>query len=144
MKLLLFIALIIILPAKVAPAFSNDENSVEIILNEIRLKNNRQALKKDELLTLAAQAHAKDMRYKGYFSHTGLNGSNHFGRIKRQGYTACYTAENIAKGQKTPAKAMADWMRSEGHRHNILSGRPIHYGLGISGNVWVMLFAKPC
>lgn len=143
--LVFFIAFAMPLTAlSISPAIADDSKIVETLLNDIRAKNDRRALRESEQLTAAAVAHAQDMNRKGYFSHTGLDGSDHFERIKRQGYKACYTAENIAKGQKTPAKVMADWMRSEGHRHNILNDKPVDYGLGISGNVWVMLFAKGC
>lgn len=50
--------------------------------------------------------------------------------------------ENIAKGQLTPAQVMDDWMHSENHRRNILSGAFDEIGIGIFGDVWVQEFGK--
>jgi uncharacterized protein YkwD len=50
--------------------------------------------------------------------------------------------ENIAKGQLTPSEVMEDWMQSENHRRNILSGAFEEIGIGIFGNVWVQEFGK--
>lgn len=50
--------------------------------------------------------------------------------------------ENIAKGQMTPAQVVDDWMRSENHRNNILSGAFDEIGIGIFGNLWVQNFGK--
>lgn len=50
--------------------------------------------------------------------------------------------ENIAKGQLTPNQVMDDWMNSENHRRNILSGAFDEIGIGIFGDVWVQEFGK--
>ncbi|OGJ58069.1 hypothetical protein A2881_04995 [Candidatus Peribacteria bacterium RIFCSPHIGHO2_01_FULL_55_13] len=50
--------------------------------------------------------------------------------------------ENIAKGQLTPTQVMNDWMQSENHRRNILSGAFDEIGIGIFGDVWVQEFGK--
>lgn len=50
--------------------------------------------------------------------------------------------ENIAKGQLTPSQVMDDWMQSENHRKNILSGAFDEIGIGIFGDVWVQEFGK--
>ena len=115
-----------------------------VLLNQARLQNSRQALTQSEELTRAAQKHADDMRAKNYFSHTGQNGSSHFQRIEEENYTACYTAENIAKGQKTPAAVMNGWMNSKGHRTNNLSTKAREYGIGRTANIWVLVFASKC
>jgi len=126
-----------------AKAMTSSEE-LGILLNQERLQNSRQALTQSKELTMVAQKHADDMRVKNYFSHTGLNGSSHQQRIKEAHYTACYTAENIAKGQKTPAAVMNGWMNSKGHRTNNLSMRAKEYGIGKSANIWVLVFASKC
>lgn len=50
--------------------------------------------------------------------------------------------ENIAKGQLTPTQVMDDWMKSENHRRNILSGAFDEMGIGIFADVWVQEFGK--
>jgi uncharacterized protein YkwD len=50
--------------------------------------------------------------------------------------------ENIAKGQLTPTQVMNDWMKSENHRKNILSGAFDEIGIGIFGDLWAQEFGK--
>jgi len=119
-------------------------NNFDFLLNQERSQNDREPLTSIEALRLAAQAHADDMRQKNYFSHIGQDGSSHEDRIREHGYIACSTGENIAKGQKTPDAVMRAWMNSPGHRENILKARSQHYGIGVSGDIWVALFAAGC
>lgn len=56
-------------------------------------------------------------------------------------------AENIAEGQESSAQAISDWMRSPGHRANILNGRHSRIGVGwaadASGRLyWCQQFAS--
>ena len=125
-------------------SYASSTDELGVLLNKVRLGNAVQAIIKSEALTLAAQKHADDMARNNYFSHTGLNGSSHFQRIKAENYVACYIAENIAKGQKTPSAVMEGWMNSEGHRANNLSVRAQEFGIGQSGRVWVLVLATKC
>ncbi len=50
--------------------------------------------------------------------------------------------ENIAKGQMSPMQVMDDWMKSENHRKNILSGAFDEIGIGIFGDLWAQEFGK--
>lgn len=135
---------ILAMPVKLFAGEIREVETVGVLLNQERLVHGKHALKPLAPLMEAAQLHADDMGRNNYFSHTGQNGSSHAGRISRQGYRACYTAENIAKGQKTPSSVMKAWMNSEGHRNNMLSGQGDFYGIGIAGNIWVMVFARGC
>ena len=96
------------------------------------------ALRVDPELTAAARIRAEEIVQK--FSHTRPDGT----RWKTV-YPDAY-AENIARGQKTPDKAVAAWMTSEGHRANILRSGYTSTGAACvkSGNVyyWVQLFGK--
>lgn len=121
------------------------ENEIIELLNNDRMTKGRKSLKVSPALTLAAESHAKDMAVKGYFSHTGQNGSTLGMRIKKQGYKFCYAAENIAWGQKSAKETMASWRKSAGHNKNNLSRKPTEVGAGFyGGNMWVLVFAKPC
>lgn len=56
-------------------------------------------------------------------------------------------AENVAYGNHTPAQVVAAWMRSSGHRANILNRRYTHVGVGSvkvgSGRVYgVQVFTR--
>ena len=97
-------------------------------------------------LTTAARLHSEDMALRNYFSHTSLDGRSPWDRIEAQGYTAG-SGENIAAGQSTPAAVMDAWMKSTGHRANILncSSRAIGVGIGRGGSYgtyWTQDFGR--
>ncbi|GMF12642.1 unnamed protein product [Phytophthora lilii] len=52
--------------------------------------------------------------------HTGTDGSTMGQRLKDAGYEGGASAENAEGGSPNVAKAMDDWMHSEGHRTNIM------------------------
>jgi uncharacterized protein YkwD len=104
------------------------------------------ALRVDSRLTTAARLHSEDMALRNYFSHTSLDGRSPWDRIEAQGYTAG-SGENIAAGQSTPAAVMDAWMKSTGHRANILScsNRAIGVGIGRGGSYgtyWTQDFGR--
>lgn len=116
--------------------------SIQPDVNAFRAANGKAPLAADARLARAAQAHANDMAAKGYFNHTGQDGSSVGDRVKRQGYGYCFVAENIAQGQKGAMQAIAGWQRSEGHRKNLLSEYAIHFGMAEANGYWVMVFGK--
>ena len=52
--------------------------------------------------------------------HKGGDGSTVSDRVKRVGYVYVRVGENIANGQKSVEQVMDSWMKSPGHRANIL------------------------
>jgi uncharacterized protein YkwD len=89
---------------------------------------------------------------------SGKDGSKFSTRIKRQGYSYGAAAENIAAGQSSAGAVFKSWMRSSGHRRNILNCRMKETGIAmvyqpddrpIRGNssalryYWVQVFASP-
>ncbi len=108
-------------------------------------------LRENAQLSAAAQRHACDQAERGFFSHTGSDGSDVVARVSSAGYSTCLTAENTAWGQRDPATVMAGWMGSPGHRANILRPRVEEIGIGFAPRVegqrgpqWVQVFARPC
>ena len=95
-------------------------------------------------LQAAAAAHADYLSRTGTFSHDGPGGSTPRTRAARAGYTACLTAENIARGQGDIRTVIADWMASPGHRSNLLNPQVTQYGFARAGSVWVLVLARPC
>jgi uncharacterized protein YkwD len=98
----------------------------------------------------AARGHSQDMSCKGFFSHTGSDGSSPSGRVSRAGYSWSAVAENIAAGYGDPASVVAGWMGSQGHKDNILSPNYTEIGIGYVylagspyGAYWTADFAKP-
>ncbi|WP_415403735.1 CAP domain-containing protein [Tateyamaria sp. SN3-11] len=114
-------------------------------VNAERAAQGRSALVYDARLEAAAQAHGADMAARGFFDHTGSDGSDIGARLGRVGYAYCFGAENIAMGQTSLAAVMAAWMGSRGHRKNILHRKAQAVGVArVEGNRWVMVLAAPC
>lgn len=95
-------------------------------------------------LQAAAQAHADDLFTRPGLSHTGSDGSSVMDRIARAGYSACYGAENIARGQPDIDVVIEDWTNSPGHYENLVNAQARHYGFARTGDVWVLVLARPC
>lgn len=101
-------------------------------------------------LMQAADVHAKDIAGKacriGVLSHIGSDGSNAGDRIFRTGLSFQRWGENIACAHKTPEAVVAGWMRSDGHRANLLDPRHTHIGVDVEKSAsgllyWVQNFA---
>ncbi|MCF6443940.1 CAP domain-containing protein [Nereida sp. MMG025] len=113
-------------------------------LNAYRAQNGRKALVRNAKLDKAAELHAKDMFENSYLSHTDRRGRTMRDRIKRQGYKACSTGENIAEKFPSEAAVFEAWLTSSAHRKVFLNTRVTEYGIASVGDKWVYLAAKPC
>ena len=93
-------------------------------------------------LTCAARVHAQDMVDRGYFDHTGQDGSSPWDRMERAGYSWRNAGENIAQGYPDPEAVMQGWMDSDGHCSNIMNPSLRELGVGYVGgsNMWVQVF----
>ncbi|MEM6780751.1 MAG: CAP domain-containing protein [Pseudomonadota bacterium] len=125
-------------------ADASEQKAVAVLMNAERAKKDKEPLSHSSQLERVAQAHAKDMVNQKYFSHTAKDGSDVKTRIDRTEYKACAWAENIAHGYEISTKVMNVWMKSKGHRTNILRDEVTQYGIGFHDNYWVMVLAKPC
>ncbi|MCX6360069.1 MAG: CAP domain-containing protein [Armatimonadetes bacterium] len=102
-------------------------------------------LKSNPALAKAAMDHARNMAASGFFEHTDPQGRDPSERARAAGYPeGC--GENIAMGQRGPADSIASWMRSPGHKGNILGKdyREMGAGFARSGKgvaYWVQMFA---
>lgn len=83
-------------------------------------------------LDRAAQNHAVDMLRRSYFEHESPEGKNSLDRVLATGYKPRTVAENIAEGQYTVDQVMDGWMRSHGHRANILARSVEELGVGLA------------
>jgi uncharacterized protein YkwD len=88
------------------------------------------ALAVNENLVVAARRHARDMAERNFFAHEGPDGTTLSDRLDSAGFAGCAAGENIAYGQSTPEEVMGDWMASDGHCSNILSGDYGRLGVG--------------
>ncbi|MFD3696232.1 sigma-70 family RNA polymerase sigma factor [Streptomyces sp. NPDC058646] len=127
-----------------APAPQGAAGQVVALVNSERAAAGCGPLQEDPQLRTAAQGHSDDMAARDFFSHTSPDGSDPGKRTTAVGYRWSTYGENIAKGQQTPQQVMDSWMKSPGHRANILNcsfkdiGVGIHQGKG--GPWWTQNF----
>jgi uncharacterized protein YkwD len=123
------------------------ENEVLSLVNVERAKAGCKPLAYNAKLRTAAYKHSADMAAKNYFSHDSQDGTSFATRISNEGYRWGGAAENIAKGQQTPADVMKAWMNSSGHRANILNCglKDLGVGLAYQGKtpIWTQDFGSP-
>lgn len=107
------------------------------------------ALAVHDLLVGVARAHSLDMAVHGYFSHTGLDGSEPWDRMSAAGYDWMAAGENIAAGQPTPESVVSAWLASPGHCQNIMNDRFTEIGVGYAhvaastyGHYWTQNFGR--
>ncbi|MFF5258867.1 CAP domain-containing protein [Actinomadura viridis] len=108
------------------------ETTVATLTNKERTARGCAPLRIDSRLVTAARRHSQDMAANDYFDHTSRNGDSPWDRMKAAGYTSP-GAENIAKGYSTAAAVVEGWMKSPGHRANILNCGLKAIGVGMSG-----------
>ncbi|MCK2217004.1 CAP domain-containing protein [Actinomadura sp. ATCC 31491] len=106
------------------------ENEVVRLTNAERAKGGCRPLTHDARLRRAAFGHSADMAKNDYFEHDSQDGRDLVDRIRATGFTGSAWAENIAMGQRTAAEVVKGWMRSAGHRQNIMNCAYTHIGVG--------------
>ncbi len=84
-------------------------------LNQQRTANGKSKLKMDKALQKTAMQRAAEIVV--YFDHTRPDGSD-WSTAMPDYWSA---GENLAKGQTSPSAVTTSWMKSKGHRANILS-----------------------
>jgi uncharacterized protein YkwD len=126
-------ALGVTLVASPADAAAASETTLQAdivkLTNVQRTAHGCPALKVDGRLITAARGHSAYMARSGAFSHTGNGGSNFVARERAAGYPKP-SAENIAWGYRTGKDVVSAWMKSPGHRANILNCKSRTVGVG--------------
>jgi uncharacterized protein YkwD len=128
-------------PQREVPQAVRAADAVISATNVARKSAGCKALVSDARLTDAAQQHAEDMAAEGYFSHTAEDGRTFDARIRDSGYRSP-GGENIARGQRSAAEVVGDWMDSAGHRRNILDCTFKTIGVGVADSYWVQDFGR--
>jgi uncharacterized protein YkwD len=126
--------------AKVRPgAIKQARDATLCLLNRVRSQHGLHPLRLNRKLSRAARRHSRDMVRRRYFAHASLDGRSPFARMRATRYVprgASWTlGENIGWGSGSlgePAALVRAWMRSPGHRANILSRRFRDIGIGIA------------
>ena len=137
------------------------ERRIHDLINSERRARKLSALQFDNKLSSVARAHSADMARRNFFSHENPDGRNPTERGERAGYTCrkdlgSYIAEGLAENlyqgnlyssvrtrgsQKTYAwntlediakQGVSGWMKSTGHRKNILEKTYEKTGIGVA------------
>ncbi|MBX4195711.1 hypothetical protein KW796_02015 [Candidatus Parcubacteria bacterium] len=129
-----------VLPAVVA-LLTNDERSAQSVAK----------LNVDAKLTKAAEAKARDMAAKGYFAHVSPDGTQPWFWILKEEYLYKYAGENLAVNFEDSDEVVEAWMKSPGHRLNILKPQYTDIGIGTATGTYqgrpatfvVQMFGSP-
>lgn len=107
--------------------------------NRFRRAHGRRALRSNVKLTRAAQSYTVQMATRRFFSHTSPGGGTMVDRLRGAGYIASggtwAVGENLAWGTSylaAPAMIFDAWMRSPGHRANLLRPTYREAGIGVA------------
>jgi uncharacterized protein YkwD len=110
------------------------------LINRERTKRGLRMLRTNTSLQSSADAYAHDMVRRSFFAHVSPTGETLTERIRQDtrylaGALRWEIGENLAWGTgslATPAQIVAGWMRSPGHRRNILHPAFREMGLGVA------------
>lgn len=116
------------------------EAQVVDLVNQERGKSGLKPLNMRDDLNKVAETKSADMVNKGYFSHQSPTYGSPFDMLKRFGISYRTAGENIAQGQRTPGEVVDAWMKSPGHRQNILNSQFDSIGVGEVNKTWTQLF----
>jgi uncharacterized protein YkwD len=139
--------------ASASPAVQ--ERAVGCLLNWARAQARLKRLGRPALLGRAATLKGRKVAACGQFSHTPC-GSDPRAALHAVGYRYSTMGENLFLGpwgQVSPRQAVAAWLRSPGHRANILRPGFRHVGAALvrapgmrtdgDGALWITEFASP-
>jgi len=118
-------------------------------VNQERRKRHLTALRRNDTLDRIADFYACRLIDGGFFSHVDpYDDSRIDTRAGDFGYAYRKIGENLGAGQISVDQVFRDWMRSEGHRDNILDSDFTEIGLavrlgGTHGVYWVQEFGRP-
>ncbi|MFD2171701.1 CAP domain-containing protein [Tumebacillus lipolyticus] len=102
------------------------------LTNAERAKSGLRPLKMNWELQRCARVKSEDMRSRNYFAHNSPTYGSPFTMMKSFGIQYSTAGENIAAGQQTPESVVASWMKSPGHRANILKAEFTEIGCGVA------------
>jgi len=108
------------------------------LINNRRVRRGMPRLRINHRLSRAAMWHTHDMVRRNYFGHVSKRGRDVVDRLYRTRYLnrrlSWRVGENLAWGSGnlgTPRQIVRAWMRSPGHRANMLNRRFREMGIGV-------------
>jgi len=109
------------------------------LVNHTRAVRGLPRLRLNQRLSRAAKSHSRDMVRRHYFGHVSRGGKDIVDRLHRSRYLggrfSWMVGENLAWGsgiQGSPRRIVRSWMRSPGHRQNMLNPRFREIGIGVT------------
>lgn len=116
-------------------------------INRERRNHGLAAVRLEPRLGQAAHGHACETAQRNMLSHQALDGSRPGQRALRAGYDYRMVVENLGLGFHSAGQAMFYWMRSPGHRKNVLAPEARHAALGLTmtergQRAWVLMMGK--
>jgi uncharacterized protein YkwD len=137
-------------PVTSSPASTPVARAVVDLTNAERTRAGIATLREEGRLAQAAQIQADQVARAGRLDHDlpGATFPRLQDRLSAVGYGWQATGENLASGQADAAAVVADWMRSQPHRENILNAAFTELGVGhtidAAGRAYyVQVFARP-
>lgn len=125
-----------------------DEKRILELTNKARKEEGASPLVANPALTRCAREHSANMAKQKTMAHD-LDGKTPFDRIKAIGYVYRRAGENVAYGDgPVPIDDIFDgWMKSEGHRKNILNPDFTEIGIGVGTieqkKYYTQVFGRP-
>ena len=133
------------------PSINNEirrlETEVIRLVNVERAKAGLPALAENWEVSRVARYKSQDFINRNYFAHNSPTYGTPFEMLRSFGILFSAAAENIARGQNSPAAVMNSWMGSAGHRANILSSLYNQIGVGVARDsrgtlFWTQMFIR--
>jgi uncharacterized protein YkwD len=116
-------------------SFTSMEHRIFEAVNAQRANYSVPALVWDDMLSRTARAHSRRMLDANFFGHVDPEFGNVATRLTEAGVAWGMCAENVFREKNYPDPvpiAIVDWMKSEGHRKNILSPEYTASGVGMA------------
>jgi uncharacterized protein YkwD len=111
--------------------FTAQEIELLALTNKERAHKGLQPLKMNRNLVGVARDHSATMACHRHLSHT-VKGKSFAHRIKKANYPLARAGENVARSNRSFLHVMRLWMKSPGHRKNILNPSFKEIGIGIA------------
>jgi uncharacterized protein YkwD len=153
-----------VLTAKATPAFVSDAQAAfgprvsaanidlrkaERYINRVRVLHGAGPVRMEGRLIEAALRHSLMMARKGKMAHEFGPGTRFGDRIKKAGIHGS-AAENVGAGYSSIESVVDGWLRSPGHRRNLLNRKLTHIGMAAAVNpaskyrtYWTLILARP-
>lgn len=133
-----------------SPTTAQIETAIYQQINQVRQKDGLSKLKTNDRLAAVARRYSQQMAERNFFSHTSIDGKTLRDRVRASRISYRIVGENLFKGTNLtrPAPTAVDgWVKSKGHRENILEPTFAETGVGVwkKNNTYYMtqLFLQP-